>query len=121
MIFTPGNNSFTPSSTPFLRKTKICFNPSLPSKPTAVIFFSATFGSGIRLRSDSTSMSRLILLIFGMGWLRRFAHLDTCSSNCFGSGRLVSLCLSNNIFFSDNLVSSEISKSYGITALFSIL
>ena len=67
MILTPGSSSFTPSSMPLRRKMKTCFNPSLPSKPTAVIFFYAVLGSGIRPTSDSTSMSILTLLIFGMG------------------------------------------------------
>ena len=68
---------------PSLFSTRIFFNPSLPSNPTAVTFFSAILASGILPISDSTSISRLSRLMFGIGWLRSCAQSDTASWNSF--------------------------------------
>ena len=115
------SKSFTPSSIPSLLKTKTLFIPSLASNPIAVTFLSAIFTSGNLIPSVSTSISRLILRIFGTGWFRSSAQFDTSSSNCFVSVIPVLPNLSKSMLFIARFVSSDISKSCGIILSFSIL
>src|SRR5260370_740224 len=70
------SSSLFPGCLSFFCSTKTCFRPSLPENPTAVIFLSAIFASGILPISDSTSISKLTLLIFGIGWFSKFAQSD---------------------------------------------
>ena len=114
------SKSFTPSSIPSLFKTKTRLIPSLASNPMAVTFLSAILTSG-SLPSVSTSISKLILLIFGTGWSRSSAQFETSSWNCFVSVIPVFPNLSKSILFIAKLVSSDISKSCGIIVSFSIL